>query len=183
MSSPEQVREIALAYRMRHGDTEAFEEFCRSFGRRLFHYSLLICGQREDAEEVVQDTLLRLQERIQELREPERVRPWAFRIARNICLMKRRSPSCAASRASVPLEDTTEATFVAPALEAGASIGELYGAIARLPEDQLIVFLLRGVEGLTTLETAEVLGLSEEAVKGRLKRARQTLQSRLAGPV
>ena len=49
-----------------------------------------MCGQREDAEEVAQDTLLKVFENFAQLREPEHVRSWVFRIARNACLMKRR---------------------------------------------------------------------------------------------
>lgn len=182
MSQLDQAREIQLAGRMQCGDPSAFDEFARSFGRRLLHYSLLVCGQREDAEEVVQDTLLKLHQHIGELRDPARIRPWAFRIARNICLMKRRSVSCAASR-HVPLESDLDPALLSRGLENGATIRQLYAAIARLPEEQLIVFLLRGVEGMTTLETAEVLGLSEEAVKGRLKRARHSIQEQIAGRV
>ena len=92
----EHSAEIQLAERIRSGDPEAFEEFADAFGRRLLHYSLLICRQREDAEEVVQDTLLKLHDHINELREPTRLRPWAFRIARNVCLMKRRAAQAAA---------------------------------------------------------------------------------------
>ncbi len=49
-----------------------------------------MCGHREDAEEVAQETLLKVFESFDQLREPERVRPWVFRIAKNACLMKRR---------------------------------------------------------------------------------------------
>ena len=57
-----------------------------------------MCGQREDAEEVAQETLLRVFESFDRLREPERVRSWVFRIARNACLMKRRKSAFAPSR-------------------------------------------------------------------------------------
>lgn len=180
MSKLDQAREIQLAERIRQGDAAAFEEFASAFGRRLFQYSLLVCGHREDAEEVVQDTLLKLHDNIAGLREPARIRPWAFRIARNVCLMKRRSAQCAASR-QVTLSADLDESLLARGLESGASIPQLYRAIARLPEEQLMVFLLRAVEGMTTLETADALSLSEEAVKGRLKRARQSIQEQIAG--
>jgi RNA polymerase sigma-70 factor, ECF subfamily len=182
MSKLDQARELQLAERIRHGDSDAFEEFAGTFGRRLLHYSLLICRQREDAEEVVQDTLLRLHDHIDELREPARLRPWAFRIARNVCLMKRRAGYAAAQR-EVPLETNADTAFLSCCLENGSSIRQFYAAIARLPEEQLMVFLLRTVEGMTTQETADVIGITEEAVKGRLKRARQAIQEQLAGYV
>ena len=180
MSKLDQAREIQLAERIRLGDMEAFEEFATEFGRRLLHYSLLVCRQRQDAEEVVQDTLLKLRDRMGELREPERLRPWAFRIARNVCLMKRRAGQTGIRR-EVSLDDTTDTNFLACCLENGATIRQFYAAVARLPEEHLMVFLLRSVEGMTTRETADVTGISEEAVKGRLKRARQAIQEQLAG--
>src|SRR6202046_5920603 len=72
------------------GDAEAFDLFVEHFRAKIFHYSRLMCGQREDAEDVAQETLSKVFESFDQLREPERVRPWVFRIARNACLMKRR---------------------------------------------------------------------------------------------
>src|SRR6476659_1256513 len=72
------------------GEPEAFDRFVEHFRGKIFHYSWLMCGHREDAEEVAQDTLMKVFESFDQLREPERVRPWVFRIARNACLMKRR---------------------------------------------------------------------------------------------
>lgn len=181
MPKLEEARELQLAERIRQGDPEAFEEFARSFGRRLLHYSLLICRQREDAEEVVQDTLLQLHNHIAELREPSRLRPWAFRIARNTCLMKRRGRR-RAPRNEVALDPAGDDNpLLTCTLANGADIRQVYAAIARLPAEQLMVVLLRSVEGMTTGETAEVLGVSEESVKGRLKRARQSIQEQIAG--
>lgn len=182
MSKLDQAREIQLAVRIRNGDAQAFEEFAVAFGRRLLHYSLLICRHREDAEEVVQDTLMKLHDHLSELREPTRLRPWAFRIARNVCLMKRRGASKMAPR-EVSIDPHIETAFLARCMENGATIRQFYAAVAHLPEEQLMVFLLRTVEGMTTAEAAEVIGISDEAVKGRLKRARQAIHEQLAGRV
>jgi len=59
------------------------------FRAKIFHYSWLMCGQREDAEKVAQETLLKVFESFAHLREPERVRPW-FSNRQDACLMKRR---------------------------------------------------------------------------------------------
>jgi len=72
------------------GEPEAFERFVEHFRSKVFRYSWLMCGQPEDAEEVAQETLLKVFESIAQLRQPEHVRSWVFRIARNACLMQRR---------------------------------------------------------------------------------------------
>ena len=82
--------EVQLARDLMDGRMEAFDRFVEIFRTRIFQYSYLMCGHREDAEEVAQDALLNAFENFGSLREPEHVRPWMFRIARNACLMKRR---------------------------------------------------------------------------------------------
>jgi RNA polymerase sigma-70 factor (ECF subfamily) len=87
--------EAELARRLIAGEPEAFVEHFRA---KIFQYSWTMCGQREDAEEVAQETLLKVCESFHQLREPARVRPWVFQIARNACLMKRRKSVFAPSR-------------------------------------------------------------------------------------
>ena len=82
--------DLDLARDLLAGGPEAFDEFVHSFRARLAHYTFLMCGQREDAEEVAQETLIRVFERLDQLREPANLKAWVFRIARNECLMKRR---------------------------------------------------------------------------------------------
>jgi RNA polymerase sigma-70 factor (ECF subfamily) len=94
----ERDTEVALARQLIAGEPEAFDRFVEHFRAKIFHYSWLMCGQREDAEEVAQETLLKVFESFDHLREPERVRPWVFRIAKNACLMKRRKSVFAPSQ-------------------------------------------------------------------------------------
>ena len=86
----ERENEIELARELLAGNPAAFDRFVEHFRSKIFQYSWLMCGHREDAEEVAQETLLKVFENFDQLREPERVRSWVFRIARNACLMKRR---------------------------------------------------------------------------------------------
>ena len=86
----DQQAETDLARALAGREPEAFERFVAHFRSKVFHYSWLMCGQPEDAEEVAQETLLKVFESIDQLRDPERVRSWVFRIARNACLMQRR---------------------------------------------------------------------------------------------
>ncbi len=82
--------EADLARRLMQGDMSAFEPLATMLQNKLFQYSYLTCGQREDAEEVAQETLLRVFQSFDQLREPEKFRPWLFTIARNVCYMRRR---------------------------------------------------------------------------------------------
>lgn len=109
--------EVELARRLLAGEAQAFDRFVEHFRAKIFHYSWLMCGQREDAEEVAQETLLKTFESFHQLKQPERVRPWVFRIAKNVCLTKRRRSIFAPSPAQemsldelMPSKDSRDGT-------------------------------------------------------------------------
>lgn len=153
-----------------------------------------MCGHREDAEEVAQETLLKVFENFDHLHEPERVRPWVFRIAKNACLMKRRKSVFA------PSQELSLDAFL-PAIDHEGGHAKLQiadwsrlpdsqmlqselkqvldQAISELPENFRSVILLRDVEELSTLETAQILDLTEDVVKTRLHRARLAVRQKL----
>lgn len=81
--------EIEPARRLLAGEEGAIERFVEHFRAKIFPVQL-VCGQREDAEEVAQETVLKTFEGFHKLRDPERMRPSVFRIAKNVCLTKRR---------------------------------------------------------------------------------------------
>jgi len=190
----EREAEVDLARQLMRGDANAFDHFVEHFRAKIFHYSWLMCGQREDAEDVAQDTLLKVFESFDQLSEPERVRPWVFRIARNACLMKRRKSVFAPAK-ELSLDD-----FI-PAINhqgghAKLQIADWSGlpdhqlmrsemkhvldqAISELPENYKPVLLMRDVEELSTLETAQILDLTEDVVKTRLHRARLAVRQKL----
>ena len=176
------------------GDADAFDRFVGHFRAKIFQYSWLMCGQREDAEEVAQDTLLNAFENFDQLRDPGHVRPWIFRIARNACLMKRRK-SLFAPAQELSLDDFMPGTWRDGArtrlqiadwsevpdrqLLQAEMRGVMERAIGDLPEAYKSVILMRDVEELSTGETAEVLDLSEDVIKTRLHRARLRVRQKL----
>lgn len=176
------------------GDAGAFDRFVEHFRAKIFRYSWLMCGQREDAEDVAQDALLKAFESFDQLREPERVRPWIFRIARNACLMKRRKSVFAPAR-ELSLDDFLPArerdgdrvklqiADWSNLPDRGMMQSELNAmldeAICALPETYKSVILMRDVEELSTRETAQVLDLTEDVVKTRLHRARLAVRQKL----
>ena len=190
----ERDTEVALARQLIAGEPEAFDRFVEHFRAKIFHYSWLMCGQREDAEEVAQETLLKVFESFDHLREPERVRPWVFRMAKNACLMKRRKSVFAPSQ-----ELSLDEFLPAMNREGGHATIQiadwsrlpdrqmlqsemkevLARAIRELPENYRAVILLRDMEELSTLETAQILDLTEDVVKTRLHRARLAVRQEL----
>lgn len=186
--------EIQLARDLLNGEPEAFDRFVEHFRRKIFQYSWLMCGDREDAEEVAQESLLKIFQSFRQLREPELVRPWVFRIARNACLMKRRK-SVFAPQKEVSLDEL----MPGKTHEDGRMKIEI-ADWSRLPEDRMLqsemkqaltqaigelsetykpVILLRDLEELSTEETAQILELSEDTVKQRLHRGRLALRKKL----
>ena len=193
--------EVELARRLLAGEAQAFDRFVEHFRAKIFHYSWLMCGQREDAEEVAQETLLKTFESFHQLKQPERVRPWVFRIAKNVCLTKRRRSIFAPSPAQemsldelMPSKDSRDGTKLEIAdwsqlpedlVLKKEMKNELQAAIRTLPDIYRSVILLRDMEQLSTIETAQILDVTEDVVKTSLHRARlavrEDLDRRLRG--
>lgn len=190
----EKKSDVELAVDLLAGDERAFTEFVDAFHARLAQYSFLMCGQREDAEEVAQETLLKVFASIDQLRDPARLKTWVFRIARNECYMRRRK-SVFAPATELSLDD------LRPAKSGGGELhrieiadwsalpddllldAELRNAVAaaiqELPDTYRSVVLLRDVEELSTDEAAEVLEITPESVRTRLHRGRLALRQHL----
>lgn len=186
------AEEITLARDLMAGNIEAFDRFVSIFSAKLFRYSFLVCHQREDAEEITQEALLKVFQNLDQLREPERIRAWVFRVARNACLMRRRKsvfapehelsldelrPSLAGEGRRLEIADWS--ALPDEIVLRGELKDALESAITALPEGYRVVLLLRDVEGLSTADTAEILDLSEDAVKTRLHRARLAVRKEL----
>jgi RNA polymerase sigma-70 factor, ECF subfamily len=180
---------VELIERLQAKDPQAFTEFMDRFGRRLLGFGMRMCGDREDAREVVQDTLLKTFQSVHELKNRAAFAGWLYRIATNACLMKRRKSKFLEEE--IPLEDVLPDRA---ALSQGgpdwnrlpdeaALDGELQGkiraAILELPDTYRSVLVLRDLEGLDTEEAAQALGLSKDVVKMRLHRARAKVRDRI----
>jgi RNA polymerase sigma-70 factor (ECF subfamily) len=193
LAATDSTVEAALARDLMAGKPEAFDRFVSHFRSKIFSYAQLICGSREDAEEVTQDTLMKVFDNFDQLREPERVKAWVFRIARNGCLMKRRRSVFA------PTQELSIEDFLPKAGQDGGRRleiadwsalpddqvlrGELRKvieeAIQRLPDIYRAVITLRDIEELSTEETAQVLDVTHEVVKTRLHRARLAVRQKV----
>jgi RNA polymerase sigma-70 factor, ECF subfamily len=177
--------EAELARAVLTGEVNAFERFVEHFRSRIFHYSWLMCGHPEDAEEIAQETMLTVFQSIEQLRDPERVRPWIFRIARNACLMRRRrsifAPAHELSTRDLPASGEPAGDSLPPDREflAGELRNVLDRVIAELPPIYRSVAVLRDLEELSTDETAQILDIGTDIVKTRLHRARLAMREKL----
>lgn len=161
----------ALLPRCRRGDEEAFVEVYRLVGSSLFGTAVRFLGRPEEAEEVVQETLVRLFEKAAAIRGGN-LRSWLHRVAVNQCLDRLKSKGRQAEE--LPAE------IPSPERPAGlVSRMDLSRAVAGLPVQARTVFLLHDLEGFKHREVAETLGISEGTSKSQLFRAREKLRRRL----
>lgn len=186
----DQLGEEELVRAVQERRPGAFDAFVERYGGRLMAFGIRMCRSREDAEDVLQETLIKAYEGLGDLREPRAVRTWLFKVAANACRMKRRKekPSRNLSLDSFKppgWEDdyTPEVPDWSDVPEDSARQVELREAleeaIAELPDDYKRIVLLRDVEGLSTAETAETLDIGVSAAKMRLHRARVALRQEL----
>ena len=186
-----QADDKTLLEKIRRDDPDAFDLFVEQYGDRLYGFGVRMCGEREDARDVVQDTLLQAYRSLKGLKEPGALKSWLYRVASNACLMKRRKgkfePDRELSLEDLMPRDAGEARAEIPdasvlpdeALERARARHAVREAIDALPSNYRIVLVMRDMEQLTTRETAQALGLAETAVKMRLHRARLMVRKHL----
>ena len=178
------VPEADLLQKIQDGDPRAFDEFVNLYGDRIYGFGLRMCGEREDARDVVQETLIKAFESLKTLKEPKALKSWLYRVASNACLMKRRKgkfePQRELSLEDLMPKDAGSAAFEVPddadapddTVARNETRRAVHEAIRSLPPHYRVVLLLRDIEQLTTREVCEALDLPETTVKMRLHRAR-----------
>ena len=178
----------ALLEAARRGDPDALEGLLRRYQPRIYRFSMKMCRNPDAAEDVVQDTLLAMARTVRNFRGAASVSTWLYTIARSFCIKKRRRRKFA-PEVEVSLEGDRPAAAAevpdsAPAPDRLVEDHEvreaLERALASLGAPYREVLVLRDIEGLSAAEVAEVTGLSVQAVKSRLHRARAAVRARLA---
>lgn len=167
---------------LRAGDPEAFDRVWAVWNPRLFAYLLRLCRRRELAEELLEETWLRVVKGFGGLRDESRLAPWLFAIARNLWLSHRRATLLEPeSLAASPDLDLPDAAGPSPLEAAAASElqARLERALGLLPAPLREALLLVGVHGFTPGEAARVVGVTPEAFRQRLSRGRALLAARL----
>jgi RNA polymerase sigma-70 factor (ECF subfamily) len=174
--------ELAVVERLRRGDPDAFDDVYAAFNTRLFTFLVRLSRRRDVAEDLLEETWLRLVKHAHRLRADTRLGPWLFTVARNLHISYSRSRM---------LEDSATASLIAlwpfslerssPFEAAAASELErrIERALAAMPADSREVLLLVAVAGLDHSDAADVCGITPEALRQRLHRAREALSKML----
>lgn len=173
-----------LLSRVRAGDGHAMEQLLARYQGSLLRFSLRMCHNPADAEEVTQESLLAAARGMAEFRGEASLSSWLYSIARSFCIKQQRGLAANARRtATVSHDEAFALADPQPSPDQAASDRELVDAVdralAELPADYREVLLLRDVEGLTAPEVAASLALNVPQVKSRLHRARAALRQHL----
>ena len=189
VSSLAGIDESAVVEQAREGDTTAFAELVRRYEARIFRLALHVTQNREDAEDVLQETFMKAYEHLAQFKGDSKFYTWIVRIAVNQALMKLRRRKTGKTVSLDETIDTGEDVVVREIAAWGEDpeqrlsreeLGSILDtAIQSLEPLYRNVFVLRDINELSTEETADALGLSVPAVKSRLLRARLQLREKL----
>jgi RNA polymerase sigma-70 factor (ECF subfamily) len=172
------------------GDPKEFSRLVDAYSSKIYHLALKMLSQQEDAEDVLQETFLKAYRGIKSFDGRSKISTWLFRIATNEALMviRRKHPEVISIDEPIETEESEQepvqivdwCCLPENELLSEESKEKLDEAVQKLPQRLRVVFILRDINDLSTHETAEVLGLSDTAVKTRLSRARLRLREELS---
>lgn len=173
-----------LVARILGGDSEAFTIIVDQYGALMLRTAMLIMGDRDIAEDVVQDALIQAWHHLPDLRQAEALRPWLMRIVVNQCIsLKRRLARSAAFMHQALLEQESDlAAHVADDYKGRMELHwDLARAIEGLPIKQRVVILLHYYNGMTLPEMSQALRTSENTLKKRIQAALSNLRHMMSG--
>jgi RNA polymerase sigma-70 factor (ECF subfamily) len=179
------IEDAALVTRAVMGDPAAFALLLHRYSNRVFGMSLRMLDDHAESEDVTQEVFVTAWRRMSELNDPAAVRTWIFRIAHRECLgaLRKRKGRRTYPTGELPDSGVAPVGTATPngssdpqrMAEADAGVDALCRALRLLTPPQRTVWLLAEVDGLSYAEIAEVVGATEQSVRGRLSRARGTL--------
>ncbi len=161
-----------------------FEELANEHKDTVYRQLIRVCGNHEDAEDVLVEALLRAYRHLDQLRDSVAFRAWLAQIARRVCWqLKERDALLPLVQLSTLEEEGRQIAGAAATPDADFASREmkalLSGAIAQLPEQYREVYQMRDVEEMSGSEVSERLGISQSAMKSRLLRARDMVRQHL----
>ena len=181
MTAMDREYELQLVARLKAGEASAFDEIFAAFHPRLFNFLARLSRRRDVAEDLVEETWLRLVAHAARLQDDTRLAPWLFTVARNLyasyCRSRALDYEAANGIGLWPVMPPDPSPFE---VAAGAELQRrVESALATLPATYREALLLVSIEGMTPSEAAEVCGIKAEAMRQRLSRGRALLAERL----
>jgi len=186
-------KDFELIQAINSGRTDKFHDLVKRYEQKLYNFSLRMCRDHSDAEDMIQETFLNVFKYLKYFRYETKFKNWLYKVAASTCIKKRRKSKFAPQK-ELSLDDflpgnETEVPSQIPdwALmpldkllnqELSSTINQ---EILSLPKKYRLVIVLRDIEGFSTAETAQILSLSPSNVKVRLHRARLYLRDKLKG--
>jgi RNA polymerase sigma-70 factor, ECF subfamily len=179
--------EHGVIERAKQGDAAALRTLVDAYAPVVFRFAFNVCRNQDKAENTTQETFVSVLSKLDQFDHRSKFSTWLYSIVSNHCFMLARAmrPGRVVSMEDEESGLSEEDLGVSDdnpheTVERGDLRKHLDEAIQSLAPEYRVVFILRDIEGLTTEETGEILGLSVPAVKSRLHRARATLRQRLA---
>ena len=179
--------ERALIHKAARGDADAFEQLMTGQEGRMYAVALRMCGNREDAQDCVQEAMLRIYKALSSFKGQSSFSTWVYRITMNSCLDElRRRKSRAATSLDQMIDNGFSPTDEDDTPERHSIQAEqkrqIEKAIAGLPEDMRAAVVLRDVQGCSYDEIARVLDTNVGTIKSRISRGREKLRGILSSP-
>jgi RNA polymerase sigma-70 factor (ECF subfamily) len=174
------------------GSMEAMEKIVERYEDRIFTFGLKMCGHLQDAEDIAQETFLNAFKYLKDFREETKLKNWLFKIAATACIRKRRKKKCEPdqeiSLESFVPQNGDDVKYEIPDWSDDPSDNMLRAELKNVIDDAIqslshkyrLVFNLRDIEGFSTQEAADILGISTQSVKTRLHRARLFLREKIS---
>ena len=181
---PEDMNEDKLITRAAKGDASAFNELLGMHEKKMYAVCLRMCANTEDAQDCLQEAMLRIFRSISSFKGQSTFSTWVYRVTMNTCLDELRKKK---NKQSTSLDGLLE-TGWSPANEddtperhaiAGEKREAIRSAIAELPEDMRSAIVLRDVQGFSYDEISSILGINVGTIKSRISRGREKLREKI----
>lgn len=173
-SSVREATEVELLDRLRAGDAGAYRAISEDHLKPILNHCKRMLGNLAEAEDVTQETFLKLWQTPPRPEKTGKVSTWLYRVANNACVDRLRRRKDTTSE-----EELADSVRPSRALERKRTAEAVQRAIARLPERQRGALCMAHFDGMGNPEIAEVLGITVEATESLLGRARRTLRDHL----
>ena len=186
-------KDFDLIQAINAGQVDLFHELVKRYEQKLYNFSLRMCGDHSDAQDMVQDTFINVFKYLKDFRYETKFKNWLYKVAASTCIKIKRKSKFAPER-ELSLDeflpgDNAEVAEKVPEwalLPLDKLLNEELAAVIQkgilsIPKKYRMVIVLRDIEGFSTSETAQILNLSTANVKVRLHRARLYLREKLKG--